>query len=169
MFPSSHIFVFWYFGHFICMIFFPVFIPLAHLALQNVNKDYIIFLFFATLLPKVTKKDKQKMGWLGTARALKDQDRIEKERYTMSVTSVMYSGPSEIKLQRGFHTVSLQDFCSLSVSCYILNELHTASSNSQILSWNRVFFQHDEFISTKLTEFIAQEWVGVYLGLYFEF
>ena len=34
---------FWYFGHFSCMIFFSFFC-LAHLALQNVNKDYVIFL-----------------------------------------------------------------------------------------------------------------------------
>ena len=110
------------------MIFFPFF-PLAHLALQNVNKDYIIFLFFATLLPKVTKKDKQKMGWLGTARALKDQDRIEKERYTMSVTSVMYSGPSEIKLQRGF-TKGIGAFPSpnllhSSLTCQLAFSTHT--------------------------------------------
>ena len=39
-------FGFWYFGHFSCVIFFPIFFCLAHLALQNVNKDYIIFLYF---------------------------------------------------------------------------------------------------------------------------
>ena len=43
LFRSSHIFGFWYFGHFSCMIFFPVLFRLAHLALQNLNKDYIIF------------------------------------------------------------------------------------------------------------------------------
>ena len=36
-------FGFWYFGHFSCMIFFLVFFHLAHLALQIVNKDYVIF------------------------------------------------------------------------------------------------------------------------------
>ena len=44
LFRSSRIFVFWYFGHFSCVIFFPVFFHLAHLALQKLNKDYIIFL-----------------------------------------------------------------------------------------------------------------------------
>ena len=33
----------WYFGHFSFVIFFLVFFHLAHLALQNVNKDYVIF------------------------------------------------------------------------------------------------------------------------------
>ena len=41
--PIFSSFGFWYFGHFSCMIFFPVFFRLAHLALQNVNKDYVIF------------------------------------------------------------------------------------------------------------------------------
>ena len=52
---SSHIFVFWYFGPFSCVIFFQVFFLLAHLALQNVNKDCVIFSYFITSLPKVTK------------------------------------------------------------------------------------------------------------------
>ena len=33
--PIFSSFGFWYFGHFSCMIFFPVFFRLAHLALQN--------------------------------------------------------------------------------------------------------------------------------------
>ena len=43
MFHSSHIFVFgfWYFGHFSWVIFFPAFFRLAHLALQNVNKEFL--------------------------------------------------------------------------------------------------------------------------------
>ena len=41
--PIFSSFGFWYFGHFSCVIFFPVLTRLAHLALQNVNKDYIIF------------------------------------------------------------------------------------------------------------------------------
>ena len=41
--PIFSYFGFWYFGHFSCMIFFPFFFRLAHLALQNVNKDYVIF------------------------------------------------------------------------------------------------------------------------------
>ena len=39
-------FGFWYFGHFSCMIIFLFFSRLAHLALQNVNKDYVIFSYF---------------------------------------------------------------------------------------------------------------------------
>ena len=34
------------------------FFRLAHLAFQNVNKDYVIFHIFVTLLPKVTKHKK---------------------------------------------------------------------------------------------------------------
>ena len=37
--PIFSSFGFWYFGHFSCVIFFPLFFRLAHLALQNVNKD----------------------------------------------------------------------------------------------------------------------------------
>jgi hypothetical protein len=37
--PISLSFGFWYFGHFSCVIFIQVFFRLAHLALQNVNKD----------------------------------------------------------------------------------------------------------------------------------
>jgi hypothetical protein len=36
-------FGFWYFGHFSCVIFFPLFFRLAHLALQNVNKEVLVF------------------------------------------------------------------------------------------------------------------------------
>ena len=42
--PKFLSFGFWYFGYFSCMIFFPLFFHLAHLVLQNVNKDYVIFL-----------------------------------------------------------------------------------------------------------------------------
>ena len=42
-------FGFWYFGHISCVIFFPFFFRLAHLALQNVNKDYAIFLYFRNM------------------------------------------------------------------------------------------------------------------------
>ena len=61
LFPSSNNFhgilvtlVVWF-----CFCFFC----LAHLVLQNVNKDYVIFSYFVTSLPKVTKNQKQKMGW----------------------------------------------------------------------------------------------------------
>ena len=45
-------FCFWCFGHFSCVIFFQVFFCLAHLALKNVNKDYVIFCNFVTKYSK---------------------------------------------------------------------------------------------------------------------
>ena len=51
---------FWYFGHFSCVIFFPVFFRLVHLALQNKNKDYVIFLYFHNFITKSGQK--LKMG-----------------------------------------------------------------------------------------------------------
>ena len=42
--PIFSSFGFWYFGHFSFVIFFLVFFRLAHLILQNVNKDYVTFL-----------------------------------------------------------------------------------------------------------------------------
>ena len=64
---SSHIFifwflVFWYFGHFSCVIFFPFFFRLAHLALQNVNNNYIIFLYFCNFIGKNDQNPKTKNG-----------------------------------------------------------------------------------------------------------
>ena len=59
--PESRVFStcgFLYFGHFSCLIFFPVFSRLAHLTLQNVNTEFVIFHIFVTLLPKVTKNEK---------------------------------------------------------------------------------------------------------------
>ena len=61
--PIFSFFGFWYFGHFSCVIFFPFFFHFAHLALQNVNKDYVIFSYFRNFMPKVTKTKKPKMGW----------------------------------------------------------------------------------------------------------
>jgi hypothetical protein len=58
-----HIFLsigFWYFGHFSCVIFVLVFFSLAHLALQNVKKDYIIFLYFRNFIAKSEQKPKTK-------------------------------------------------------------------------------------------------------------
>ena len=52
--PIFSSFGFWYFGHF----FFPFFLRLVHLALQNVNKNYVIFLYFRNFIPKVTKNQK---------------------------------------------------------------------------------------------------------------
>jgi len=52
--------VFWYFVHFSCVIFFPVFFHLAHLALQNVNNDYVIFLYFRNLIAKSDQKPNTK-------------------------------------------------------------------------------------------------------------
>ena len=57
MFCSSHIFVFCYFGHFTCVIFFTVLSRLSHLALQNVNKDY-----FCNFIAKSDQKPKTKNG-----------------------------------------------------------------------------------------------------------
>ena len=51
-------FGFWYFGHFSCMIFFPLLFRLAHLALQNVKKDYVIFSYFCNLVAKSDQKPK---------------------------------------------------------------------------------------------------------------
>ena len=64
MFRSSHFFSFdfWYFDHFSCMIFFPLFFCLAHLALQNVNKDYAIFSYFCIFSAKSDQKPKTKNG-----------------------------------------------------------------------------------------------------------
>ena len=61
MFCSSHTFVFgfWYFGHFKCVIFFPVYFRLAHLAFQNVNKDYVIFSYFHNFVAKSDQKTKE--------------------------------------------------------------------------------------------------------------
>ena len=51
-------FGFWYFGHFSCVIFFSVFFHLAHLVLQNVNKEYIIFLYFCNFIAQSDQKRK---------------------------------------------------------------------------------------------------------------
>ena len=56
MFPSSHIFGFWYFGHFSCVIFFPGFFRLAHHVLQNVNKDYVKISCFRNFVTKSDQK-----------------------------------------------------------------------------------------------------------------
>ena len=50
-------FGFWYFGHFSF-----VFFRLAHLALQNVNKDYVIFSYFLNFVAKSHQKPKTKNG-----------------------------------------------------------------------------------------------------------
>ena len=55
-------FGFWYFGHFSYVIFFPVFFHLAHLALQNVNKYYVIFSYFCNFVAKSDQKPKTKNG-----------------------------------------------------------------------------------------------------------
>ena len=51
---------FWYFSHFSCVIYFPVFFHLAHLALQNVNKDYVKFSYFSNVIAKSDQKPKTK-------------------------------------------------------------------------------------------------------------
>ena len=61
MLRSSHFFVFWYFGHFSCMIFFPVFSVLP--ILQNVKKKiYVIFSYFRNFVAKSDQKPKTKNG-----------------------------------------------------------------------------------------------------------
>ena len=54
--------IFQSFGHFSCVIFFPVFFRLAHLALQNINKDYLIFSYFRNFVAKKNQKPKTKNG-----------------------------------------------------------------------------------------------------------
>ena len=55
-------FRFWYFGHFSCVFFFLVFSCLAHLPLQNGNKDYVIFSYFHNFITKSDQKPKTKNG-----------------------------------------------------------------------------------------------------------
>ena len=63
LFRSYHIFVFWVFGILVTLVawFSFRFFRLAHLALQNVNKDYTIFLYFHNFFVKSDQK--RKMGW----------------------------------------------------------------------------------------------------------
>ena len=65
MFCSSHIFIFWFleFWSFLLPDFLSVFFRLANLALQNVNKDYVIFLYFCNFIAKSDQKPKTKIGW----------------------------------------------------------------------------------------------------------
>ena len=58
VFFSSHILVFWSLW---LRDFLSIFFCLAHLALQNVNKDYVIFLYFRNFVAKSDQK--RKMGW----------------------------------------------------------------------------------------------------------
>ena len=61
MFYSSHTFVVWILvlWSLCCVIFFPFF-SVAHLAWQNVNKDYVIFSFFHNFIAKSDQKTKMK-------------------------------------------------------------------------------------------------------------
>ena len=72
VYPIFLSFGFYYFGHFNCVIFFPFFC-LAHLALQNVNKDYIINSF-----AKIDQKPKTKYGMNEKILAIKS-DRISSQ------------------------------------------------------------------------------------------
>ena len=58
--PIFSSFGFSYFGHF--SYFLSVFFHLALLALQNVNKDYIIFSYFRNFVAKSDQKPKTKNG-----------------------------------------------------------------------------------------------------------
>ena len=49
-------FGFWYYGQFSCVIFFSISI------LQNVNKDYLIFLYFRNFVAKSNQKPEKKNG-----------------------------------------------------------------------------------------------------------
>ena len=55
---------FWYFGHFSCVIFFPLF-PSCPSCLTKCKQRLCIFSFsiFVTSYPKVTKNQKRKMRW----------------------------------------------------------------------------------------------------------
>ena len=44
------------------LVTFPVFFRLAHLALQNANKDYVIVLYFSNFVAKSDQKPKMKNG-----------------------------------------------------------------------------------------------------------
>ena len=81
--PIFSSFGFWYFGHFSCVIFFPFFFCLGHLALQNVNKDYVIFLYFVTLLTKVTKNEKFPKSHFFCKSALLMQPKEVHQKYIM--------------------------------------------------------------------------------------
>ena len=56
----SHIFVFWFLVTLVALFSFRFFC-LAHLVLQNVNKDYVIFSYFCNFVAKSDQK--WKMGW----------------------------------------------------------------------------------------------------------
>ena len=53
-------FGFWYFGQ--LRDFLSSFFRLAHLPLQNVNKDYVIFLYFHNFVAQSDQKPKMKNG-----------------------------------------------------------------------------------------------------------
>ena len=55
-------FGFWYFAHISCVIFFPFFFRLTHLALQNINKDYVILSYYRNFVAKSDRKPKTKNG-----------------------------------------------------------------------------------------------------------
>ena len=63
-FYSPNIFMFWFlvFWSLYLLDFLSVFFRLVHLALQNVNKDYVIFSYFHNFIAKSDKKPKTKNG-----------------------------------------------------------------------------------------------------------
>ena len=73
LFHSSHIFVFWFLVFWSLKLcnFLSVFFCLAHLALQNVNKDYITFSYFRNFIAKSDKKPKTKNGMNATLKEKK--------------------------------------------------------------------------------------------------
>ena len=64
LFHSSHIFVSWFLVFWSLKLrdFLSVFFRLAHLALQNVNKDYVIFSYFRNFVAKSDQRPKTKTG-----------------------------------------------------------------------------------------------------------
>ena len=68
IFSSFHFLVFWSLQ---LRDFLSVFFCLAHLALQNVNKDYVIFLYFRNFFAKSDQKQKMKNGMNETEATLR--------------------------------------------------------------------------------------------------
>ena len=60
--PYFRLLVFGNFDHFSFLILFPLFFRLAHLALQNVNKDSMIFSYCRNFVAKSDQKPKKKNG-----------------------------------------------------------------------------------------------------------
>jgi hypothetical protein len=73
MFCSYHIFIFWFLVFWTLWLhnFLSVFFRLGHLALQNENKDYVIFSYFRNFVDKSDQKPKIKNGMKTRNQALR--------------------------------------------------------------------------------------------------